>query len=103
MKIRIIAICAASVAMLCSSIAAAPFARSDRGVIEALYEHEIQVQGEEGLHILEPMQDCSWCVEGMDVVLTFLKYGRATLSPEAPSRDAKPVKVWVLRDGRDGL
>jgi len=102
MNPRTIAIGAALAALIFCGNVAARSAGTDRGVIEALYEHEIHVQGEEGLHVLEPMEECSWCAEGVEVAVTFLKYARATLKPVDESRGVKPLKCWVLRDGRGG-
>lgn len=73
----------------------------DSGPIESLDEGLILVKGNRGVHVLEPLGVCFWCEEGMEVLITFLGFTRATLKPYSRSIRGRPIKVLVLEDGRE--
>jgi hypothetical protein len=73
----------------------------DAGVIEDMSEGNIYVRGSHGLHVLEALGSCLWCQVGLDVLVTFEGFTRAKLSPYSESVRGRPVRVFVLRDGRE--
>jgi hypothetical protein len=76
-------------------------AEYDGGLIETISESKIHVQGSRGQHIFEPIGMCSWCEVGIDVLITFHGLTRATLRPKSESFSGRPVKAFILRDGRE--
>lgn len=75
----------------------------DSGPIEAMSEGLIYVRGNTGVHIFEPVGACVWCELGLEVLVTFLGFTRATLKPFSKSVRGRPLRVLVVRDGRDEL
>ncbi len=73
----------------------------DVGVIEDMSEGNIYVRGSHGLHVLETLGSCLWCRVGLDVLVSFEGFTRAKLSPYSESVRGRPVRVFVLRDGRE--
>jgi hypothetical protein len=73
----------------------------DGGLIEAISEGRLYVQGSTGQHILEPIGLCSWCEVGMEILITFHGFTRATLRPKSESFSARPVKAFIIRDARE--
>jgi len=73
----------------------------DIGVIESMSEGSIYVKGNYGMHQLEILGTCLWCEVGLDVLVTFRGFTRATLAtyPRAPL--GKPVKAFIIKDGRE--
>ncbi len=85
----------------CGEVAAGRTGR-DEGTIDSMSESVVAVKGVRGVHILEFLGECSWCEEGMEVIVTFGSYGRASLSPRERSGLIRPVKAMVIKDGREG-
>jgi hypothetical protein len=75
--------------------------RYDIGVIESMSEGNIYVRGNHGLHELEILGTCLWCEVGIEVMVTFEGFTRATLSQYPKSATGKPVKTFIIKDGRD--
>ena len=73
----------------------------DVGVIEEMSEGNIYVRGNHGLHVLETVGSCLWCEVGFEVLVSFEGFTRAKLSPYSESIRGRPVRVFVVRDGRD--
>jgi len=88
------------VAAWCSALPAAE-KEFEIGTIDMMSEGVIYVTGQRGTHVLEPLGDCDWCRVGQAVVVRFKGYIRATLSPYGDSQRIKPLKVLIVRDGRD--
>jgi hypothetical protein len=85
----------------CAAVAAGRWDR-DEGTIESMSEGVVEIKGVRGVHILELLRDCTWCETGMEVIVTFKGLGRAFLYPSAKSPLVRrPVKVLVIKDGRD--
>jgi hypothetical protein len=73
----------------------------DEGTIESVSDGAIEIHGARGIHVLEPLRDCTWCEAGIEVIVTFKGLGRAVLSPSVRSPLVRrPVKVLVIKDGR---
>ncbi len=73
----------------------------DVGVIEEMSEGNIYVRGNHGLHVLETLGSCLWCEVGFEVLVSFEGFTRAKLSPYSESIRGRPVRVFVVRDGRE--
>lgn len=73
----------------------------DVGIIENISEGNIYVRGNHGLHVLETLGNCSWCEVGVEALINFEGFTRAKLSPYSESVRGRPVKVFVIRDGRE--
>lgn len=73
----------------------------DIGVIASMSEGNIYVRGNYGLHELEMLGTCLWCEVGIEVMVTFAGFTRATLSRYPKSALGKPVKVFIIKDGRE--
>jgi len=73
----------------------------DIGVIESMSEGSIYVKGNYGLHQLEILGTCLWCEVGLDVLVTFQGFTRATLAPYPRAPLGKPVKAFIIKDGRE--
>jgi hypothetical protein len=73
----------------------------EQGTIELLSDGAIYVRGPRGMHVLEPLGDCTWCEVELEVMIRFRGFTRATLSPYLTPGRVKPLKVLVIRDGRD--
>lgn len=73
----------------------------DVGVIEEMSEGNIYVRGNHGLHVLETVGSCLWCEVGFEVIVSFEGFTRAKLSPYSESIRGRPVRVFVVRDGRE--
>ena len=73
----------------------------DVGVIEEMSEGNIYVRGSHGRHVLETLGTCLWCEVGMEVLVSFEGFTRAKLSPYSESVQGRPVRVFVIRDGRE--
>ena len=73
----------------------------DGGVIEEMYGDRIAVVGNLGYHIFEIVSPCSWCEPGITVAITFEGFTRATMTPVPNILDSAPVKMFIIRDGRE--
>jgi hypothetical protein len=73
----------------------------DVGVIEEMSEGNIYVRGNHGRHVLEALGSCLWCQVGLDVLVNFEGFTRAKLSPYSESVRGRPVRVFVVKDGRE--
>ncbi len=73
----------------------------DGGPIKTIVDDKIYVQGSLGSHVFEPIGVCSWCEEGVEVLITFSGYTRATLQPKSESFHGRPVPVLIIKDGRE--
>jgi hypothetical protein len=73
----------------------------DVGVIEEMTEDNIYVRGNLGLHVLETVRACLWCQVGLEVLVTFEGFTRAKLSPYSENVRGRPLRVFVVRDGRE--
>jgi hypothetical protein len=73
----------------------------DVGVIEEITEGNIYVRGNHGLHVLETLGSCLWCEVGLEVIVIFEGFTRAKLSPYSESIRGRPVRAFVVRDGRE--
>jgi hypothetical protein len=73
----------------------------DVGVIESMNEGYIYVRGNYGTHQLELLGTCLWCEVGLEVLVTFQGFTRATLAPYSRTPLGKPVKAFIIKDGRE--
>jgi hypothetical protein len=101
MRMVLALLAAATLVLCCSNEGAAQTVDRDRGSIESIMGDRIIVNGLRGRHELEAIGVCSWCEADLEVVITFLSSLRGTLEPDSPSREARPVKVLIIRDGRE--
>ncbi len=88
-------ICATCVSANCMRI------EHDSGPIELSNEGRIIVRGSRGEHVIEPLTVCAWCSEGLEVLLTFNGFTRATIQPFNNNRSVRPIKGFIIRDGRE--
>jgi hypothetical protein len=51
--------------------------------------------------VLETVGSCLWCEVGFEVLISFEGFTRAKLSPYSEAIRGRPVRVFVVRDGRD--
>jgi hypothetical protein len=73
----------------------------DVGTIEAISEGNIYVRGNHGHHVLETLGSCLWCEVGVDVIINFKAFTRAELSPYSETVQGRPIRVFVVKDGRE--
>lgn len=73
----------------------------DGGVIEEMYGDTISVVGSLGYHVFEIVSPCSWCDKEITVAITFEGFTRATMTPVPNILDSAPVKMFIIRDGRE--
>jgi hypothetical protein len=73
----------------------------DVGTIEDISEGNIYVRGNYGHHVLETLGSCLWCEVGVEVLINFEGFTRAKLSPYSESVRGRPVRVFVVKDGRE--
>lgn len=73
----------------------------DIGVIESMNEGSIYVKGNHGLHRLELLGTCLWCEVGVEVLVAFQGFTRATLSPYPRASLGRTVKAFIIKDGRE--
>ncbi len=50
---------------------------------------------------LETFEPCLWCEVGLEVLVRFEGFTRATIAPYSKSVFGGPVRVFVIKDGRD--
>ncbi|MGB6067679.1 MAG: hypothetical protein WBG50_22975 [Desulfomonilaceae bacterium] len=73
----------------------------DVGVITDMSEGNIYVKSNLGTYELETFEPCLWCEVGLQVVVHFEGFTRATIAPYSKSVLGGPVRVFVIKDGRD--
>ncbi len=73
----------------------------DTGVIAAMTDDTVYMQGQQGVHVFQLMGICSWCEEGADIVAVFQGLTHATLAPYPNYFNKPPVRSLVLKDGRE--
>lgn len=73
----------------------------DTGVIASMYEDAVYMQGQKGQHVFQLMGICTWCEEGADIVAVFEGLTHATIAPYPNYFNKPPVRVLVVKDGRD--
>lgn len=89
--------------LICAGeILAQTFTRqNDPGVIQEIYEDRVSVEGESGTHIFEIISPCSWCERGITVFIAFEGFSRATMTPVPNTLDSAPIKLFIVKDGRE--
>ena len=95
--------CVAALACLLVFISAGPLHGRDYdvGAIVDMTEGNIYVKGNRGTHVLETFEPCLWCEVGLEVLVRFEGFTRATIAPYSKSVFGGPVRVFVIKDGRD--
>lgn len=73
----------------------------DSGPIESMQEDSIIVKGNNGTTVLEPIGECLWCEVGLEVLITFRGFVRASLRPYADTDDRRAITAFIVKDGRD--
>jgi hypothetical protein len=73
----------------------------DSGIIEVITESDVTIKGQKGEHVLELMRDCAWCEVGMEVLVTFSGYTRASIKPYVDNDNSRSVPTFITKDGRD--
>jgi hypothetical protein len=73
----------------------------DTGVIAALSDDTVYMQGQQGVHVFQLMGICSWCEEGADLAAVFEGLTHATLAPYPNYFGKPPVRALVVKDGRE--
>jgi len=95
-------------AVLCIAAAQSSIVKAagyDYGPITLIVDDTIYVDGTEGVYALELLGICSWCEEGMEVLINFLDAVTATVRPyngKSAVSAFKPVRTIIIRDGRYG-
>jgi hypothetical protein len=77
------------------------FQEYDGGAILSVGDDYIEIQGENGRYIVEPLGICSWCQVGIHAVLRFQGFTRATLRPKDDFGQVRPLRVLILHDTRN--
>lgn len=72
----------------------------DSGPIALISEEKITVQGNLGVHVLEPIGDCTWCEVGLEVLIEFQDLSRVVIKPYNDSSFARPIRAFIVVDGR---
>lgn len=76
--------------------------QNDSGIISEIYGDRVYVQTESGVtHIFEMISPCSWCEREITVVIEFQGFTRATMTPIPNTLQSAPVKLFIIRDGRE--
>jgi hypothetical protein len=97
--------CVAAIAatVLFAGILSAQGAASTRGIIASVMGDRIHVAiSNERTCILEMIQPCSWCLEGVSVILRPDGPVKVTLEPETSSAvpGVRKTKAFVIHDAR---
>ncbi len=71
------------------------------GTIQEISEQAVYVLGDRGINVFELIGVCSWCEDGLDVVVVFQSPTMATMRPEPNLMKNKPVRMFIVRDGRE--
>lgn len=75
----------------------------DSGSIDLIVEDTLYIEGTKGVYVVELLGLCTWCEEGLEVLVQFLGATRASIKPYREPGDFssfKPVKALIIRDGR---
>jgi hypothetical protein len=72
----------------------------DSGPIETISGDYLYINGQKGRHVLELIGDCLWCTEGLNVLVRFQPYLRATVRPFHDNVRGRKMRALVVRDGR---
>jgi|GEM_PF-5136780 len=73
----------------------------DTGVIAEMYGDRINVKSDLGYHIFDIVSPCSWCEKGATINITFEGFTRATMTPVPNIMESIPIKLFIIRDGRE--
>lgn len=73
----------------------------EEGAIEQMLENRVYVRGLMGSHVFEMISACSWCERGTPVAINFESLSRASMTPYPNSLQVAPVRLFVIRDGRE--
>ncbi|MCL5126035.1 MAG: hypothetical protein M1511_16360 [Deltaproteobacteria bacterium] len=76
---------------------------SDTGVIREIIGDRVYMHGKLGAYVLEMINTCSWCENGMNVALFFESFSRASMTPNPNPLQMSAVQLFILRDARDDL
>jgi len=71
------------------------------GTIQEISEQAVYVEGDRGINVFELRGVCSWCEVGLAVIVVFQSPTMATMRPEPNSLNNKPVRMFIVRDGRE--
>ena len=71
------------------------------GTIQEISEQAVYVEGDRGINVFELRGVCSWCEDGLDVIVVFQSPTMATMRPEPNPLNNKPVRMFIVRDGRE--
>lgn len=71
------------------------------GAIEEILGDRVYVKGLQGSHIFEMISACSWCERGAPVSIIFESLSRAIMLPYPNPLQIAPVRLFVIRDGRE--
>lgn len=72
----------------------------DAGPIDAINDDYLYIEGGKGRHVLQMIGDCSWCTLGLQVLIRFQPFRRATVTPYPGTERGHKVRTLVVRDGR---
>ncbi len=75
----------------------------DEGVILWMSNEKMVIKGLIGTHEVELLGVCSWCQVGVSVAVRFISLTRAEIVEPESKMPRPPVKVLILKDGREGL
>jgi len=86
---------------LTGDIFAQTFSTRDEGGIEEILGDRVYVKGLQGSHIFEMISACSWCERGAPVSIIFESLSRAIMLPYPNPLQIAPIRLFVIRDGRE--
>jgi hypothetical protein len=73
----------------------------DSGPIETISGDQIYINGRRGRHVFEALGSCSWCEQGLDVLIRFQGFARAIITPKDETLRRRALRVLVIKDGRE--
>ena len=94
------------VAMCFCFLQATPLSQAadyDSGPINLIVDDTVYIDGNNGVYAVELLGMCTWCEEGIEVLIKFLGFTKATIQPYRAPDDAaifKPVRCLLVRDAR---
>ncbi|MBI5248237.1 MAG: hypothetical protein HY912_01970 [Desulfomonile tiedjei] len=78
-------------------------AEYDSGLINHIIDDTVYVDGNNGMYVVELLGMCTWCEEGMEVLIKLPGFMKATIEPYRQPGDVsrfKPVRALIIRDAR---
>jgi hypothetical protein len=80
-----------------------PAAEYDSGPIASIVDDTVYVEGNNGTYELQLLGLCTWCEEGLEVLIRFDSVAKASMKPQKGPDDFsifKAVRALIIRDAR---